>query len=285
MGEVGNVGHDEIRRLLAEELALESPPPIGDLVEKSVRRGRRMRRTRGLWTAGGAGGVALASLILIVLLVAEPAPHGRTGATRGIAASPPVAGSGTAPGAVPAQSASAAPVPAPSAPPAVTGPQVKATTRGMLELLSTLLPAGKRTMPAQTSDGSLFVALNLDRGQGVGMVRLNVDSTKVPVSHGPCMPGSICQTLPDGNYVEIIDIPDNCIERHAVFLTRPDGISVGMLMSSCLSWNGSDNPPGQVVLSVEEAIAIADDPRWGTTMPKSLVDRGQRDFPNLSTFS
>ncbi len=278
------MGHDEIRRLLAEELALESPPPIGDLVQESVRRGRRMRRTRAVWTGVGASGVALACVMAGVMVVAEASPPRHADANLGPSGSRHAAEAGTAGGSVPAPPISVAPTHA-SSPSADPGPQVNTTTRGMLALLSALLPAGQRSKPADTSDGSLFVALNLDRGQGVGMVRLNVTSTKTPPPSNSCTPGDICRTLPDGNFVEIVDLPDNCIERHAVFLSRPDGVAVGILMSSCLSWDGTSNPPGQVVLSVDEAIAIADDSRWGATMPKSLVDSGQREFPNLSTFS
>jgi hypothetical protein len=290
MDGVGNLGHDELRRLLEEELSLELPPPIGDLVVESVHRGRRMRRTRALWIGAGAGGVALACLIASVFVVAEVSSHRPASRDLGLRASQQPAGAGTVSDAGPARTPSATEAPSPTLPPSPEGhgtePQANATARGMLELLSVLLPAGKRTTPARASDGGLFVALNLDRGQGVGMVRVNVTG---PGSRPPdlsgCPQGSTCRPLPDGNFVEIVDIPENCIERHAVFLNRPDGVSVGILMSSCLSWNGSTNPPGKVVLSVDEAIAIADDPRWGTRMPKSLVDNGQRDFPDLSTFS
>jgi hypothetical protein len=278
------VGHDEIRRLLDEELALELPPPMGDLVVESVRRGRRMRRTRALWTGAGVGGVALACLIASVFVVTKASSDRPAGAGLGFAASQRPAGAGTPSSSVPVRTPSA--TLAASRQVTDTGPQANTTARGMLELLSALLPAGKRTMPARASDGSLFVALNLDRGQGVGMVRVNVTAARLPAPDpGGCPQGSTCRTLADGNFVEIVDIPENCIERYAVFLNRPDGISVGILMSSCLSWNGSTNPPGRVVLSVDEATTIADDPRWGTRMPKSLVDDGQRDFPNLSTFS
>jgi hypothetical protein len=283
------VGHDEIRRLLAEELARQAPPPMGDLVAASVRQGRRMRRTRNLWTAGGAGGLALACLVAGVFLVTGGAPRGTAGTNLGFAAptypSASPTGTHTGPEAGHPETTHSVPA-APASPTQVStaDPKVKATTRGMLELLSHLLPEGTRSTPAQASDGSLFVGLNLDRGHGVGMVRLSVVSGH-PVDRTHCPSGSTCRTLPDGNFVAMVDLPDNCIERHAAFLSRKDGITVGIQMSSCLSWNGTTNPPSQVVLSDEEAIAVADDPRWGTEMVKSLVDGGQRDFPHLSTFS
>jgi hypothetical protein len=278
------VGHDEIRRLLAEELAQQAPPPMGDLVAASVRQGRRMRRTRSLWTAGGAGGLALACLVAGVFLVTGGSPRGTAGTNLGFAAPahPSASPAGTHTG--PETTHSAPLAPASPAHGSTDDPKVKATTQGMLELLSHLLPKGTRSTPAQASDGSLFVGLNLDRGHGVGMVRLSVVSGH-PVDGTHCPSGSTCRTLPDGNFAEMIDLPENCIERHVVFLRRKDGIIVAIQMSSCLSWNGTTNPPSQVVLSDEEAIAIAADPRWGTEMVKSLVDGGQRDFPHLSTFS
>jgi len=283
------VAQDEIRLLLEEELARESPPPLGDLVEASVRQGRRMRRTRNVWTAGG-GAVALACLMVGVFVVVNAVPRGTSGTHLGF-------GGGQQPGAAPAESAApqvgtdpataAAPSSAASSASskaAGSAGKARATPQAMLELLSQLLPQGRRSAPARVSDGTLMVALNLDRGRGFGMVRVGVHSAPPPAPTR-CQGGSTCRTLPDKSFVQISDLPDNCIEHQVVFLSRPDGVGIEILLSSCLSWNGTTNPPSQVVLSVDEAIAIADDPRWGTEMPQSLVEGGQRDFPNLSTFS
>jgi hypothetical protein len=279
------VAQDEIRLLLEEELARESPPPIGDLVGASVRQGRRMRRIRNVWTAGG-GAVAVACLMVGVLVLVGALPggigaahHGSGGGQRaaGAPAASAVPEAGTNPAGVATQ-------PAPTAPKKVASgvDKVPATPQGMVELLSQLLPPGRRTAAGKVSDGSLMVALNLDRGRGVGMVRVSVQSG--PASAPGCHDGATCRTLPDNSFVENRDFPDNCIEYRTVLLVRPDGIAVFIMMPSCLSWNGKTNPPGQVVLSVDEAIAIADDPRWGTEMPRSLVEAGQQDYPQLSTF-
>jgi hypothetical protein len=277
------VGRDEMRRLLEEELERESPPPMGDLVLRSVRRGRQLRRTRTILTVTGSG-LALAGLLAGVFAIAGAVPHHSTGPTVGFGA-PQASGAGTVSEATTsAETGTATPTPGPPAQAGAGGPKTKATTRGMLELLSLLMPAGKQSAAAAATDGSLFVALNIDRGQGPGMVRVSVTPMKSPAPGPSCHQRATCRGLPDGSTLEILDLPDNCIERHAVYLYRPDGIIVGILTSSCLSWNGKTNPPSPVVLSIDEATAIARDPRWGTEMPRSLVEAGIGDFPHPSTF-
>jgi hypothetical protein len=58
----------ELRRLLEEELAGETPPPLGDVVRVSVDSGRRVRRRRRLFA--GAGGGATAAVLAVAGLLA-----------------------------------------------------------------------------------------------------------------------------------------------------------------------------------------------------------------------
>jgi hypothetical protein len=255
------VAQDEIRLLLDEELARETPPPLGYLVDASMRRGKRMRRTRMSWAVGGTALAGLALGALIAGTTALPRP--------GLAGGPQAAAGGTSSSSVAAAATTT----------------VNATNQGMLELLSHLLPQGRRSEPAVPTSGGLMVAMNLDRGQGVGMVRVRLVSGLMPVpSSNGCPKTWTCRTLPDGNVVMILSLPDNCIQHQYVLVRRPDHVGVEVTSASCLSWNGRTNPPGKVVLSVDEAVAIGDNPQWGLQMSKDLVDAGQRDFPHPGTF-
>src|SRR5256885_3762533 len=174
-----------------------------ELVGASVRQGLRMRRTRTRWTAGVSGIVVACLTFGTVVATATVVP--RPGVTGQVTAAPG-----------PSRSANTA-----TQPPPPRDVRVPATPQGMLALLSALLPAGQRSMPARVSDGTLMVALNLDRGQGVGMVRLAVSAGAVPAPGG-CLEGATCRRLPDGSFVRIVSIPDNCIDQQDVLLRPPD---------------------------------------------------------------
>ncbi|MDG4830235.1 hypothetical protein O7627_13095 [Solwaraspora sp. WMMD1047] len=91
---------DEIKRLLDEELAGRPAPPIGDLVEVAVARGRRMRRTRAL-RLGSAGAAGAAAAVVAVLALGLPglgggiAGPGRVAGPGGFAGPPPDASAPT----------------------------------------------------------------------------------------------------------------------------------------------------------------------------------------------
>jgi hypothetical protein len=75
---------DEIKRLLDEELAGRPAPPIGDLVEVAVARGRQVRRTRAL-LLGSAGAAGLAAAVVAVLVLGLPGLGGGLAGPGGVA--------------------------------------------------------------------------------------------------------------------------------------------------------------------------------------------------------
>src|SRR5437868_7240983 len=123
-----------------------------------------MRRTRGLWAAGG-GALALVGLMFSVFIVVNSSPA-RSQGLASAAVGPVTTTSSAAPAVSPGTTASPAVSPPATSPlpQAGHGTMAEATVQGMLELLSRLFPAGKQSSPARASDGSRFVALNLDRG-------------------------------------------------------------------------------------------------------------------------
>lgn len=178
----------EIRRLLADELARQPAPPIGNLVADAIRHGRRRRRVRraaatGLGMAGAALATVAAMLVPAVLGGGSPppaemvaAPAAPESAVAESVVPLPLAPTGTAV----STSAPADPVPIPlcgadddlaqtapltrvtncpaaealifprhAASPWPSGQGAPATPQGVLELLSELLPPGRTSGYAQ----------------------------------------------------------------------------------------------------------------------------------------
>lgn len=265
--------HD-FRSVLEAELAGHPEPPLGNLVESSVRRGRRLRTVRRLQLGGAA--VALVGVVVVAVVASGGrvpwAPAGRGGFTQQPAAGTPATTSAATPGAAPTSSPA--------------DPLVPATPAGALELLLSLLPPGRTSHYAGTAEPGLDllqIQTYLDTGSGPGMLRLNVD-TQVPVTGGHPPAGVVRRPLPDGNIASVLQLPGNCVQRTVVEVTRPNGDVVQINIANCLVWNGNANPPAPPVLTVQQAIAIADDPRWGAKLPKSLVDAGEARFPHLPDF-
>ncbi|HEY3751037.1 MAG TPA: hypothetical protein VGL80_17755 [Pseudonocardiaceae bacterium] len=155
------------------------------------------------------------------------------------------------------------------------GPTLPATAAAIVYRLTQLLPAGTTSGYGRASDGSLFGQIDLDRGHGSGMLRLNIsnriDSAKTAQSDRPT--------------VTVTRIPGNCIQSLVVNVVRSDGVDVQLNVATCLAWNGHANPPGPAPLTEQEAIKIATDPSWGTRMDAGLVTAAAQRFPNLPTFS
>jgi hypothetical protein len=229
-------------------------PPIGDLVEKSVAKGRRMRWARRM-RAGGAG--------LAVLAVA--------GVATGFVvhhADPAV----PAPAVITAAAPSAA---ASSAAPADEN-RVKATPAGLLELLTQKLPDGTPSHFAgeTDSDGNLAVQLHLNRGQGTGEVLLNViKSSKMHFS-------GVWTPLGNGIDYQVRHLYDNCRQHTIVLVRHPGGSLLQFNLTTCIGKEGGKSPQ---ILSVSEAAQIGADPRWGLTIDPALNQQGAARFPHLST--
>jgi len=303
----------QFRPLSSEDSEIASLAAGSGLVESAVTARKGMGISRRLRIGGSAAIVGLAVLAgTFGVRLAFADTHGAAGGTQ--AAGVQMAGApGTAsPAAV---AGGGLPWTPPSGAPA-SGPRVPATGAGLLELLNSLLPAGKTS---GYEGGSRMVQTYLDDGSGPGMIRVFVGmavpdsqlaeacakakrttchqlgvpsptSSPVPLGSGFVLPSAAAtgvtsdyRSLPDGSVVEIFQVPDNCVQRVGVSLVRPDGTTVALDVASCLAWDGKTNPKGRLALTVDQAVAIADDPRWGTTIAQSLVDAGAKDYPNLKT--
>jgi hypothetical protein len=250
---------DDFQTLLAENAFDRGEPPIGDLVELALIKGRRMRMARRF----KAGAVALAVM-----------------AVAGVSAGTIIlnAGAGTRVAVVTAAAPSAA-APSPAETSAVrTGKQVKATPAGLMELLTKTLPAGKTSNYAGVADnggGMPFLQIYLDRGRGPGMIRMGV-LDRVTL-------GGRVTNLPGGISYSSGGIADNCIQHTMVTVRHADGSGVWFNLSNCLAWDGKQNKPSVQALTVEEAVEVGSDPRWGTTIDQALNAEGAKDFPHLPT--
>ncbi|GAB7047172.1 hypothetical protein [Catenuloplanes indicus] len=337
----------ELRRLLEEELAGETPPPLGDVVRVSVDSGRRVRRRRR-WFAGAGGGTA-AAVLAVAGLVALGTP---TGSTR-----PPSAGSSPAltgaaasaqaiPAAEPEQAAPArcttptasavtpdgdpGPLPgtgvaqtggtgqgqaddgwgsgglwmvdctgalrgidltAPAGVPVTEQGLVRTTPTAALELLASLIPKGAigglayRETPDDPA-GSTYVQMYLDRGDGFGMIRLYVagpEKTTSGLASRMCVAMRSCVNIPGTGLLVVENNPDECTLYQTVSLYRADGVVVSLMLGDCLMWDGRQNPPGQVALTLQEAVTVVLNPQWGPEMPIELVKSSKVDLNKLDT--
>jgi hypothetical protein len=240
---------NDLRDWLESELDAEgpAPAPAPDLVGGALRRGRRMLRVRRLGVTAGVVVIAFT-----VGLAGWFAPW-RTDA-----------------------------VPRPAQPsPAVTEPANAATIAFELEQR---LPAGVHLVAAyQYERNPPGAAVYLDRGTGVGLVQVTVDS--YPATAEVCQSNS-CSRDADGATTAIgtgaaAATSAGCLETTRVQRFRPDGVHVSVFLATCLMWDGQGYPPGRTVLTVEEAAAIAADPHWGTSMDARLVAAAAQRFPSL----
>ncbi|MEV1017742.1 hypothetical protein AB0I89_05735 [Micromonospora sp. NPDC049801] len=287
----------DLRGRFRDELARHVAPPLGDLVEQSVVQGRRLRRRRRL-AQFGAGGSALA-MLLVIGLAAGPLTGGAdqvgqsetwgVGSPGGPVDSPtpsPAQTSGSAPGGGSVAGAAEAPGVAMSAAPTTTvidnvrigagpdGPLLTTTPQGALELLMRLLPKGETSGQASLGSsgagpGMPYIQTFLDRGDGPGMVRLSVYQDDLG---GDPVPGT----------VELTEVPGNCVQDKMITVYHRDGLQIDVLLSTCLAWDGKGSSPAPAVLSVDEAIAIAANPSWGTRIPAEYVRSGAKRFPTLA---
>jgi eukaryotic-like serine/threonine-protein kinase len=150
------------------------------------------------------------------------------------------------------------------------GGQQATTPRAMLELLSRMYP--DRSISRYSAAGDrLFIQLLLDSGSGPGRM-----SVEIVAAHST-RPGH------RGNRpaVEVTRAAGNCVQDLVVTATWGDGTRVQVQDSTCLPWNGTDNPAAPPPLTTEEAVRVASDPRWNTVMDAEIVDAGAAKFPDL----
>ena len=286
----------DVRGRFRDDLARQSAPPLGDLVQQSMVQGRRLRRRRRL-AQFGAGGSALA-LLLVIGLAAGPLGGGADdvgqpgGPNVGLPGGP-VDIATPSPGGAPGGIETGAdeehgdvprrfvpPTPSPRVIGTLTmgrgpdGELLTATPQGALELLTRLLPEGKTSGFASLESsgagpGMPFVQLYLDRGDGPGMLRLSIYRDKLG---GDPAPGT----------VELTEVPDNCVQNQLVTVHHRGGLQVDLMISTCLAWDGKGIFPAPPVLSVKEATEIAANPIWGTELPAEYVISGAKRFPALA---
>lgn len=78
--------------------------------------------------------------------------------------------------------------------------------------------------------------------------------------------------------VTITHMPDDCLRSMVVDAAWPDGTLVQVEVPTCL--DGPQRPHTTPALTVDEAVRVAADPRWGVTMDAALVSVGAREFPD-----
>ncbi|MBM0230556.1 hypothetical protein JNW91_00890 [Micromonospora sp. STR1_7] len=289
---------DDVRSRFGDDLARHPAPPLGDLVQQAVVQGRRLRRQRRL-AQFGAGGSALA-VLLVIGLAAGPlnvggddagqpgglgfgAPGGPVG-TAGTSSSDGAPGEGErGPGAgelLREPGGSLLPTPSTKVIDTVRirekprGELLTTTEQGALLLLTRLLPRGRTSGYASlpsvgAGPGMPYVQLYLDRGKGPGMLRLSIYQDKIG---GDPAPGT----------VELTEVPGNCVQDKMVTVHHGGGLQVDLLISTCLAWDGTQNPSAAPVLTVDEAVGIAANPIWGTRLPAEIVTSGEKLYPALA---
>ncbi|MDG4780109.1 hypothetical protein O7614_10705 [Micromonospora sp. WMMD961] len=290
----------EVRGRFRDDLARHPAPPLGDLIQQSVVQGRRLRRQRRL-AQFGAGGSALA-MLLVIGLVAGPLGVGtddagqpggpNVGSPGGLvdtATPPPTdAPAGARRGFAEGTDDGQGNVPRLSNPPnpftkvidtVRIGPgpdgELRTTTpQGAMELLTRLLPEGKtggyRSLQSSgAGPGMPYIQLFLDRGEGLGMLRLSIYQDNLG---GDPPPGT----------VELTEIPDNCVQNKMVTVYHRSGLQIALAISTCLAWDGKGSSPAPPALSVSEAIEIAANPNWGTRLPVEFVTSGAKRFATLA---
>jgi hypothetical protein len=143
------------------------------------------------------------------------------------------------------------------------GTRTKATSAAMLHLLTALLPPGRTSHFSVSADDDLRVQLYLDDGQGPGLIQVAVtktagDSTaaQVTISHNP----------------------GDCLAATTIDAAWPDGTLVEVDVPTCLAPGGAEGEPA---LTLDEAVRVAADPRWGVTMDPGLVAAGAKRFPSV----
>jgi hypothetical protein len=282
------------RELVTRELADADRPPIGSLAADALREGERARRRR----RAGLFGVTSTAVAVLAVLVALGVPVGpgpsRSGSPvmPGAAASPGLTGGPT--------SSAAAPTTGAVMP---TGPTKPVTGQAVIVLLTELLPpGGTRTEIEGNTDphgaGGGFV---YDDGQGRATVSAGV--TDAPQSYGDplgmqCPPngaGFTCENrIVEGFVVRILTMGPygaDCSELKCgikdvrVEVARPLGVYVTVESFNGPFGQGRAATRSDTLLSVDQMVAMATDPRWGLRMDASFVDTAQTQVDPTAVFT
>lgn len=187
--------------------------------------------------------------------------------------------------------ASAAPTVEPSPRPR-DRPMVPATPRGMLALLSRLLPPGRMSEPAGHAGATLVVDVRFDRAAGWGRIRVVLgrdvsDEQRAARSCANTRPGWQCRQLVGGVVVHL-RAGRGCWQDRIVEAVRPDGTQVRVEAGSCAPAGVSASPGGVPpappggLLDADEARRVAADGRWGWFMDPELLETGRSRFRDVA---
>jgi hypothetical protein len=250
---------DDVRQLFQQELPGLPEPPLGTLVQDSLRQGKRMRATRRIYGATVlATGLAFAAVVAVQ--ADSPTTADLTAAASGSAATP------------------GADLPA-GTPSGRTG----ATPEGLLEILLQDLPDGPTSHYARASDGGLHVQAFLYDQSGPGMVRIRVlDGPDVLPAQ--MVTGRTSWKLENGNTATVSTLPEDCTRSLHVDVQRPNGITVAVDVGTCLAWDGFLLGQGRITLTPQQAVEIADDSRLSVRMTKKLIESGAKRARAVATF-
>ncbi|GLY93253.1 serine/threonine-protein kinase [Actinoplanes sp. NBRC 103695] len=236
-------------------------PPVGPgtsraprSIERLTARTSHRRKRNALAVAGGA--VALTAAVILGLSLHAPIGEADVPAPR--AAAQQAGGAAAAD-----NSTNSAPAPA--------RPQRAATPAALLELLSRMYPGRTLARAATAEENGLWVQVLMDDGDGPGRLALSVSRDKNPDS-------DVRAGAPE---VTVERLAGNCIQDVVVRADWSDGTHVSVDVSTCLPWNGSENPESPPPLTVAEARKLVADPRWGVTMDAELVAAGAKHFPKI----
>lgn len=278
---------NDFRTDLGDELSTLSAPPLGDIVAAAARNGRRTRRTRGISAAIGSA-LALTAVVALAGGALGGAAHPtQLGAAAGPAATPGSSASPSTPGVpVPAATPSSTPTVANTTP---AGNLVPTNGKVVLAAVLKALPAGVKTSNyAVDNAGKSGNEIHQDMAQtyvttskGTGMIRVFLSPAEPGEKATPCAAPLECSKDSKGEQVYVSHNKTNAIQDTLVTVAHADGSAVMVQLSSVLAWNGSENPPGIVALTVDQAVAVASDPALSTQVDPAAVAAANAQFPSV----
>ncbi len=95
-----------------------------------------------------------------------------------------------------------------------------------------------------------------------------------------CVAMRSCVNMPGVGLLVVENNPDECTLFQRVSFYRADGVMVSLMLGDCLMWDGRQNPPGQVALSLQEAVTVVLNPQWGPEMPATWSRRARSTNPS-----
>jgi eukaryotic-like serine/threonine-protein kinase len=260
---VGRAGHSAAagRATVAPARSEFAAPSLGSgttraprSIERLTARTSHRRKRNALAVAGSA--VALTAAVILGLALNAPVGEADSPAPR--AAAQQAGGAAAAD-----NSTNSAPAP--------PRPQRAATPAALLELLSRMYPGRTLARAATAEENGLWVQVLMDDGDGPGRLALLISRDKNPDS----------DVRTGAPKVTVQRLAGNCIQDVVVRADWSDGTHVSVDVSTCLPWNGSENPESPPPLTVAEARKLVADPRWGITMDAELVAAGAKHFPKI----